>query len=226
MIIVVANSKGGVGKSTISVHLAVWLAERGNSVTLLDCDAQQSSSEWIQEAYPEIQAVHLTDPDQILDELPRYAREHDFVIADGPGSLKEVSRALWMRADLALFPCKAGMLEVQALLQNTRTLHNIQDIRGGHPKALLILSMVGKRYRLTREIREAARVLEFEVLKTALTLRQVIADAPGQCSVVWRMGKRGSEATKEIKSLFTEIMQTVQQKKKASTRERNPRRKK
>src|SRR6266436_513763 len=54
MIIVVANSKGGVGKSTLSVHLAAWLHEQGHSVTLADCDTQHSSSEWISEAAPEV----------------------------------------------------------------------------------------------------------------------------------------------------------------------------
>ncbi|MGN6727617.1 MAG: ParA family protein [Tepidisphaeraceae bacterium] len=43
IIIVVANSKGGVGKSTVSVHLAAWLHEQGRKVTLADCDTQQSS---------------------------------------------------------------------------------------------------------------------------------------------------------------------------------------
>ena len=38
MIIVVANSKGGVGKSTIAVHLAAWLHEQGHTVTLADCE--------------------------------------------------------------------------------------------------------------------------------------------------------------------------------------------
>jgi chromosome partitioning protein len=50
MIITVANSKGGVGKSTLAVHLAAWLYEQGCKVTLADCDTQQSSSEWIREA--------------------------------------------------------------------------------------------------------------------------------------------------------------------------------
>ena len=54
MIIVVANSKGGVGKSTLSVHLAAWLREQGHRVTFADCDAQESSSQWIREALPEL----------------------------------------------------------------------------------------------------------------------------------------------------------------------------
>ena len=47
MIIAIINSKGGVGKSTLAVHLAAWLHEQGHSVTLADCDTQQSSSEWL-----------------------------------------------------------------------------------------------------------------------------------------------------------------------------------
>src|SRR5438045_6447824 len=92
MIIVVANSKGGVGKSTLAVHLAAWLHEQGHSVTLADCDTQHSSSDWLREAVPEVNTVRLTNPDQILDELPQIARAVDFVIADGPGSNVDTSR--------------------------------------------------------------------------------------------------------------------------------------
>ena len=115
MIIVVANSKGGVGKSTIAVHLAAWLHEQGHNVTLADCDTQHSSSDWLHEAVPDIKAVRLADPDQILDQLPAIAQQTDYVVADGPGSNTETSRALLLCADLALVPCKASMLEVRAL---------------------------------------------------------------------------------------------------------------
>ncbi len=64
MIIAIANSKGGVGKSTLAVHLARMAAtEQGHRVTLADCDTQQSSSEWIREAVPEVKAVRLKDAD-------------------------------------------------------------------------------------------------------------------------------------------------------------------
>ena len=115
MIITIANSKGGVGKSTLAVHLAAWLHEQGCKVTLADCDTQQSSSEWIREAVPGVKAVRLDNPDIILNELPILGQDADFVVADGPGSQTETSRALLLRADLAIVPCKASMLEVRAL---------------------------------------------------------------------------------------------------------------
>lgn len=54
MVIVLANSKGGVGKSTLAVHLAVWLYDRGHRVALVDADVQSSSSVWLQEAEPSV----------------------------------------------------------------------------------------------------------------------------------------------------------------------------
>lgn len=147
MIITIANSKGGVGKSTLAVHLAAWLHEQGHSVTLADCDTQQSSSEWIREAITELKAVRLGNPNEILNELPALALETDYVIADGPGSNTETSRALLLRADFAIVPCKASMLEVRALAKATEVLRQAQDIRGGIPKAVIVLSMVGKNYR-------------------------------------------------------------------------------
>jgi chromosome partitioning protein len=206
VIIVIANSKGGVGKSTIAVHLAAWLYEQGHSVTLADCDTQQSSSEWAKEAVPEVKAVRLSDPDQILDRLPALSQQTDFVVADGPGSNTETSRALLLRADLAIVPCKASMLEVRALSQATNVLRQAQDIRGGQPRALIVLSMVGKTYRLTQDMKDATAALELPLAKTALTLKQIYADAPGQGAVVWQLGSRGKEAADEVEALFREVL--------------------
>jgi chromosome partitioning protein len=206
MIITIANSKGGVGKSTLAVHLAAWLHEQGHSVTLADCDTQQSSSEWIHEAIPELKTVRLGNPNEILNELPALIQETDFVIADGPGSNTETSRALLLRADFAIVPCKASMLEVRALAKATEVLRQAQDIRGGIPKAVIVLSMVGKNYRLTKDMKDAAAALNLPLASTAMILRQIYADAPGQGKVVWRLGSRASEAAAEVDQLFREIL--------------------
>jgi chromosome partitioning protein len=206
MIIVIANSKGGVGKSTLAVHLAAWLAEQGHSVTLADCDTQQSSSEWIREACPAVKAVRLDNPNAILNELPVLAQECDYVVADGPGSQTETSRALLLRGDLAIVPCKASMLEVRALAKATEALRQAQDIRGGMPKAVIVLSMVGKHYRLTKDMKDAAKALNLPLASTAMILRQIYADAPGQASVVWNLGARAAEAASEVRQVFREIL--------------------
>ena len=206
MIIVVANSKGGVGKSTLAVHLAAWLHKHGHSVILADCDMQQSSSEWAKEAVAGINTVRLSNPEEILESLPQLEQEADYVVADGPGSNTETSRALLLRADLALVPCKASMLEVRALAQATKALKHAQEIRKGQPKAMIVLSMVGKNYRLTQDMKDAAAALGLRMAKTALTLKQIYADAPGQGAVVWNMGARGREAAQEVQAFFREVL--------------------
>ncbi|WP_169973991.1 division plane positioning ATPase MipZ [Tautonia rosea] len=206
MIIVVANSKGGVGKSTLAVHLAAWLDKQGHSVTLADCDTQQSSSEWVREAVPGVRAVRLDNPDMILNDLPQLGQEADYVVADGPGSQTETSRALLLRADLALVPCKASMLEVRALAKATDVLRQAQDIRAGRPEAVIVLSMIGKNYRLTKDMKDAAAALNLPMANRALILRQVYADAPGQGSVVWNLGARAKDAAAEVDQLFREIL--------------------
>lgn len=206
MIIVIASNKGGVGKSTIAVHVAAWLHEQGHSVTLADCDTQHSSSEWAAEAVPGVKTVRLAEPGEIVDRLPVLDQQTDYVVADGPGSNTEVSRALLLRADLAIVPCKASMLEVRALAQATNVLRQAQDIRKGLPKAVIVLSMVGKTYRLTQDMKDAAAALELPLARTALTLRQIYADAPGQAAVVWHLGSRARDASNEVLTLCRELL--------------------
>lgn len=206
MIIAIANNKGGVGKSTLAVHLAAWLHRRGRSVILADCDAQHSSSDWIGEVEPSLRAVTMLTADEILDELPALGSEAEFVIADGPGSNTEISRALLLRADAAIVPCKASMLEVRALTKVTDLVRQAQDIRGGTPPAVIVLSMVGKHYRLTKDMKDAAAALSLAVAETPITLRQIYADAPGQGAVVWDMKARTTDAVDELDRLFTEIL--------------------
>jgi len=206
MIIAIANSKGGVGKSTLSVHIAAWLSKQGHRVTLADCDTQQSSSQWIKEAAPEVRALCLNDPDMIINDLPQLDQDSDYVIADGPGSLAETSRALLLVADMAIVPCKASMLEIRALDAATRVLRQAQKIRVGPPKATIVLSMVGRNYRLTQDMREAATLLKLPITPTFMTLRQIYADAPGQASVVWQMGSRAKQAAAEVDRLIGELL--------------------
>ena len=218
-IIAITNSKGGVGKSTVAVHLAAWLHEQGHKVTIADCDSQQSSSEWMREAVPEIYSVRLDSPEQILNELPLLAQDADYVIADGPGSQTETSRALLLRSHLAIVPCKASMLEVRALAKATEVLRVAQDIRGDMPKAFIVLSMVGKNYRLTKDMKDAAAALKLRMASTPLILRQVYADAPGQGGIVWKMGSRAREAADEVQRLFSEILPDAVAKRGKSKRE-------
>jgi len=211
MIIALTNSKGGVGKSTIAVHLAVWWKDLGMSVGLVDADAQGSSSCWLREAAPDAAVFRLQTPDDILDQVPKLAREFNHLVVDGPAGLSEVTRSILLVADLALLPCGPSVLDLRAANDAIRVLKQAQMIRHGPPAAVLIPNKLQVQYRLSRELVETARSLEIPSA-SGLRLRQAYADAAGQGTVVWRLGTRGEVAALEIRELFHGLLGQESQK--------------
>ncbi len=204
MIFAFTNSKGGVGKSTLSVHLTVWLHERGASVALVDADVQGSSSIWLQEAAPEIKVVRLQTPDNVLEQVPLLQREFDHLVIDGPAGLSEVTRTVLFVADVTFLPCGPSVLDLRAAQDAIRVVRQAQAIRKGPPRAVLVPNKLQVQYRLSQELLETARSLEIPTTG-GLRLRQAYADAAGQGTVVWRLGPRATDAAKEMKTLLEEI---------------------
>lgn len=204
MIIALTNSKGGVGKSTLAVHLCVWLHERGADVALVDADTQGSSSTWLREAQPALPIVRLQTPDELLEETPRLRQSLDFVVVDGPAGLSEVTRAILLVADRALLPCGPSVLDLRAVHEAIRVVRQAQAIRQGPPRATLLPNKVQVQYRLSREFLATLPDLGLPCAP-GLHLRQTYADAAGQGTVVWRLGPRADAATQEIKEVFDEL---------------------
>ncbi len=200
-VVALTNSKGGVGKSTIAVHLTAWNQQCGHRTVLVDADAQGASSLWLHEAAPDIRIIRLQTPDEILDQVPRIAAEFDRVVIDGPAGLSEVTRAVLLVADLALLPCGPSVLDLRAVEEAIRVVRQAQRIRGGPPQAVLVPNKLQIQYRLTRELLATVQSLGIPVA-SGLRLRQAFADAAGQGTLVWRMGRRGATAMEEIKQLL------------------------
>ena len=200
------NSKGGVGKSTLAVHAAIWLAEKGKQVCLVDADGQSSSSVWLKEAAPEIALFRLVTADDLLDQLPKISAQYEFVVIDGPGSLSEATRAILLLTDVAFLPCGPTVMDLRAANKTIQVVKQVQAIRKGPPKALFVPNLLHKRQVMSKDFIETANSLD---IPTSSGLRQLkaYADAVGQGTVAWRMGKEGAEAGKEIQNLFMEILQ-------------------
>jgi len=215
MIIATANSKGGVGKTTIAVNLTAWLHLYGYRVVLADCDAQRLSSRWLSEALPDVPTVTFSSPEQIIKGLPRLSEENEVVVADGPAGLEEVSRAILLRAHAVLIPTKASQLELNALALATETVREVQDIREGKPLAVVIANQVNDKHVLTRELIDESRKLGFPVAKNVIHQKQVFAQAPGTGGrggkILWQMGRsqRIQDAAFEIDKLFQEVFPEV-----------------
>lgn len=208
MVTALVNQKGGVGKSTLSVHLAVWLSERGRKVVLVDADAQGASSVWLKEAAPDISIVRLQTPDDILEQIPKLQAEADEVVVDGPAGLSELTRTILFVTEFAILPCGPSVLDLRAVNDAIRVVRQVQTIRKGPPRAVLVPNRLQVQYRLSQELLEASKGLEIPAVG-GLRLRQAYADAVGQGTVVWRMSTQSArDAAAEVQQLFSELYES------------------
>lgn len=204
--IVCANSKGGVGKSTLAVHLAVWLYDQGFQTALLDTDKQRSSSEWIAEAERRITVDVATTHKECILKAKELRQSHDFVIGDAPGGLADLSRTLLILADLALFPISPSILDVRSVVDATDVLREAQGINDGRPEGKLILNKMKTHDTISRELRENAPFLGLRVPAYVIRDLQAFRDAAQQGTVVGRMGRKGVQAAADIDALFQELL--------------------
>jgi chromosome partitioning protein len=207
--IVFANTKGGVGKSTLAVHLAVWLHDNGAAVALLDTDKQRSSSQWIAEAEARVTVRTAATPEECLSEVQGLARSHDFVVGDGPGGLDDVSRTLLILADLALLPITPSILDLRSVQQGTAILRFAQGINAGRPEGRLILNKMRTRDTISRELKAAAPGLGVAVAANVIRDLQAYRDAVQQGTVVTRMPRKGRHAAEEMEKLFAELLPDI-----------------
>jgi chromosome partitioning protein len=206
MMIVTANQKGGVGKSTLAVHWAVWLFDQGHSVALLDADKQGSSSQWIAEVEPKITVETADSPEACLFIYQEMRPVYDFVIADGPGGLDDISRSLLIMADLAIVPISPSILDLRSVTQATSLLRFAQGINGGKPEGRLVLNRMRTRDTISRELRTAAPDLGLQVTEHSVRDLQAYRDAAQQGNVVGRMGRKTKHAAAEMDALFQELL--------------------
>jgi len=208
-IIGLINQKGGVSKSTTSIHLAYWLSVKKNKkVLLVDADSQKSSSQWIDGMDKEIPVSILQSPDEILEQLPDLSRNYEYVIVDGPASLSEATRAILFRCDVAVIPTQPTGVDLRSASDAMRLVKQAQSVRGGLPKALIFLSRAVKGTKLKEEaISLLSQIPDSQFLKAVIHQKQAIADTSGQSATVWDLsGTAAAESGQEYNNLFKEIL--------------------
>ncbi len=202
MIYGLTNSKGGVGKTTIAVHLAVWLSRKKRRVVFIDADPQQSASAWVQKLSVPLES--LNGPEEVLRRVADLTDDADDIVIDGPAGLSETTRAIMLRADRVFLPSGPSILDFRAALRAVQLLEEAQKTRRGAPKGALIPNKLQKRGRLSSETLGLAQKLKIPVL-AGLSHRQAFADAAGQSKVVSEMGAAAILASHEMNQLMKEM---------------------
>ena len=112
-VIVVANPKGGVGKSTVATNLAGALARAGHAVMLGDVDRQQSAAQWLALRPALLPTIRGWDP--LHDAVVRPPKGTTHVVLDTPAGLhgKKLDNVIQI-ADLVLVPLQPSLFDIQA----------------------------------------------------------------------------------------------------------------
>ena len=139
-VIVVANPKGGVGKTTLSTNLAGYLASRGRAVMLGDVDRQQSSRTWL--GLRPSGLPPITTWEARHDDIVRPPKGTTHVVLDTPAGLhgKRLDEVLKL-ADKVLIPLQPSIFDIHA------THQFIEELLGHRRSEKMQIAVVGMRTR-------------------------------------------------------------------------------
>jgi chromosome partitioning protein len=148
-VILVANPKGGVGKSTLASNMAGYLARRGHKAMLGDVDRQQSTRRWLALRPAHLPVIAGWDFDGKQTLKPPKGVSH--VLIDTPAGLHgKKLETLYRLADKILIPLQPSLFDIQATYDFIQALHDLRK-QTGHKPSLAIVGMRAKEGTLSVE---------------------------------------------------------------------------
>jgi chromosome partitioning protein len=205
LIVTVAQQKGGAGKTTLAVHLAlVWaMAKR---VAVIDIDPQGSLAAWFR-----LRQQQRDTPGSALDvaaitgwrvsgEVERQAREHDIVVIDSAPHAETEARLAVRASSLVLIPVQPSPMDVWA------TRATLDLARQENAPALMVMNRVPARAKLTRAM--TAKLAEFgaPIAATQIGNRVALAAALAEGEGILDAAPT-SRAAAEMTALAAEILE-------------------
>jgi chromosome partitioning protein len=198
--LVIANRKGGVGKTNISTNLAVAADLAGETPIIVDIDQQASSAKWSKYRGSENPVV-VACPATLLAEILKKAEVSGvtFAIIDtAPNTESDVLDAA-RRSDMVLVPCKSGRVDLDALTST------VNAIRLAKKPARIVFNQVRPRGDRFEQASEAVRDFKIPIAPCHIGDRVAFEDAFNAGLGVLEYEPRG-KASEEIQMLYSYIL--------------------
>lgn len=212
MIITVGNTKGGVGKTTLAVNLAIARALAGRDVWLIDGDRQGTAQTAISIRAdaghnPGIACATYPDGPALRAQVQQQASKFDDIVIDAGGRDSTALRAALVLSDVLLVPFQPRSYDVWALNDIAALVDEARSVRDGL-RALAILNCADPGEASTDNAEAAAAVADvpqFEYLPTPLRRRKAFANAAGQGLSVLEIKPQDIKASDELKALVSAL---------------------
>ena len=205
-VITIAQQKGGTGKTTIAVHLALAFIKYHNlKVAIIDTDPQGSLGKWymIRSDDKGISNKNLTFKTASLwgaqYESKILKQENDIVIIDTPPKIESDARPAIEAADLVLIPVAPSPVDFWA------TEAIIEIAKKAKRKILIQINRANHRSKLINQTHEYIRSINISATKTLIGHRQIFVASMGEGKTVVEK-QRKSKAVEEIRAISEQIL--------------------
>lgn len=206
-VVALLNQKGGVGKTTLSIHIATALSA-GGKVLCIDADPQGSALDWSAQraADPLFPVVGLPKP-TLHREMPSISRGYDWVIIDGPPRVNELARSAIAASDVVLIPVQPSPFDVWAAQDIIDIINECSVMKPGL-KTRFIINRLFPNTTLGAEVNEALASFDIPVMKAAVRNRTEYAKAAKNGLTALETDPHGV-AAQEIRELIEEVFALV-----------------
>ena len=204
-VITIAQQKGGTGKTTLAVHLALAFIKYHNlKIAIIDTDPQGSLGQWFMiREEKKLSNDNLTFKTASLwgaqYESKTLKKDHDIVIIDTPPKIESDARPSIESADLVLIPMAASHVDFWA------TGAIVEIAKKANKKILIQINRSSQRSKLISKTNDFIKSLNLSATKTIIGNRQIFASSMGEGKTAVEKQKK-SNAVEEIKNLSEQIL--------------------